>query len=263
MDPEVGEHGTLELCSCVTGHCRCSGPPYWAFDEQSKAQPCFCLPYRHRLHAVNAYLQAAEIPPRYRFCFRQAFQDRAPDGTPISRASRVRRYVERVAAAQGPPGRGLFLYGPPGTGKTLLASIILNELVLHHVRPARFVSLSRGFFHRLRDTFSEESERHGQAYQMMEALVKIPYLAIDDLGVQRGTEWEEEVLYDLVDGRYAEERFTIVTTNVPLEQIKAISAGRIYSRLCEMCHLIEIDGPDWRTGQSTVHPGARDESIRV
>lgn len=118
--------------------------------------------------------------------------------------------------------------------------------MLHRGRPGRFISLSRGFFHRLRDTFSEDSERHDQAYQIMEELVRVPYMVINDLGVQRGTEWEEEVLYDLIDGRYSEERFTIATTNEPLEEIEKMSKGRIYSRLVEMCHIVEMDGPDWR-----------------
>jgi len=55
------------------------------------------------------------------------------------------------------------------------------------------------------------------------------------------------VLYDLIDGRYAEERFTITTTNQPLSNIEAISKGRIYSRLMEMCQVVELDGPDWRS----------------
>lgn len=85
-----------------------------------------------------------------------------------------------------------------------------------------------------------------KAYQIMEELVRVPYVVLDDLGVQRGTEWEEETLYDLVDGRYSEERFTIVTTNVELKEVEQLSKGRLYSRLAEMCHRVEMDGPDWR-----------------
>jgi DNA replication protein DnaC len=58
-----------------------------------------------------------------------------------------------------------------------------------------------------------------------------------------------EMLYDLVDARYGDERFTVVTTNKPLEEIKALSHGRIYSRLVEMCQLIPMDGPDYRLHQ--------------
>lgn len=246
-DSDIGHHGGIELCSCVLDQCRCGGQkPYTYWDDDSWAQRCPCSVYRYRLRQTESNLRNAQLPAKARMKFRDALRDRAPDGTPAPRVAKVRRYIEQLAASKAPPKRGLFLHGIPGTGKTFLACVILNELILRRGRAGRFVSLSRGFFHRLRDTFSEDSDRHGQAYQMLEELVSIPYMVIDDLGVQRGTDWEEEVLYDLVDGRYADERFTIVTTNAPLEDIEGISKGRIYSRLCEMCHRIELEGPDWR-----------------
>ncbi|MFC1526327.1 ATP-binding protein [Candidatus Latescibacterota bacterium] len=115
------------------------------------------------------------------------------------------------------------------------------------MRGGRFVSLGRSYFARLRDTFSEESDQHGRSYQIQEEFGRVPYVVLDDLGVQRGTAWEEEVLYDLVDTRYSQERFTVVTTNEPLEEIQAMSRGRIYSRLQERCKWVELSGPDWRS----------------
>ena len=74
----------------------------------------------------------------------------------------------------------------------------------------------------------------------------MPYLIIDDFGVQRGTDWEMEMLYDLVDARYADERLTVVTTNKPVSEIQQLSDGRIYSRLVEMCYMVDMDGDDYR-----------------
>lgn len=242
---QVGRYGTLELCSCVG--CRCGGePPYTCFDEANRPRSCACALPRRRMRAMEAMVKASEIPAKYRWAFRHDYQAIAPDQTPIARAEKIRSYIERLVESKERPRKGLLLHGQPGTGKSFLACIILNELMLHRGRPARFVSLSRNFFHRLRDTFSEDSQRHGQAYQILDELVQVPYVVLDDLGVQRGTEWEEEVLYDLVDGRYAEERYTIATTNESLDQIRGLSKGRIYSRLMEMCHVIELNGPDWR-----------------
>jgi DNA replication protein DnaC len=55
-----------------------------------------------------------------------------------------------------------------------------------------------------------------------------------------------EMLYELVDARYSDNRFTIVTTNQDLDEIKSLSGGRIYSRLLEMCHLVPMNGVDFR-----------------
>ena len=109
-----------------------------------------------------------------------------------------------------------------------MACVVLNELLWHRHRPGRFVDLSSGYFSRLRDSYSEESEQYGRSHEIVDELAKMPYLVIDDLGVQRGTEWEAEMLYTLIDSRYSEERFTVVTTNAPLDEVKQISAGRIY-----------------------------------
>ena len=71
-------------------------------------------------------------------------------------------------------------------------------------------------------------------------------LLLDDFGVQRDTPWEQEMLYDLIDARYGGEKFTIVTTNQGLPEVQQLFGGRIYSRLAEMCHLLEMDGMDYR-----------------
>ena len=147
---------------------------------------------------------------------------------------------------RGQPGRGYLLHGPPGTGKTLLGCIILNELVLRWCRPGRFLNLSRKYFERLKDTYSESSTSYGQTWSIMEELCNMPFLLLDDFGISRGTEWEMEMLYNLVDARYGDERFTVVTTNKPIQDIKDLSQGRIFSRLVEMCHLVEMDGIDFR-----------------
>jgi len=69
---------------------------------------------------------------------------------------------------------------------------------------------------------------------------------IDDFGVQRNTEWEMEILYNLIDARYANRRLTFVTTNQKADELKELAQGRIYSRFLEMCHIIHVDGYDFR-----------------
>ena len=81
---------------------------------------------------------------------------------------------------------------------------------------------------------------------MIEVLSNVPYLVIDDFGVQRNTEWEMEILYNLIDARYANRRLTFVTTNQKADELKELAQGRIYSRFLEMCHIIHVDGYDFR-----------------
>ena len=140
----------------------------------------------------------------------------------------------------------MLLWGNPGNGKTLFAGIVLNELIFRTCRPGRFIGLSRKFFQTLRHTFDDDSPIRGQAVPILETLGAVPFLVIDDLGIQRDTEWEIEMLYNLIDARYADRRLTVVTTNKGLEDIKGLAQGRIYSRFLEMCRIIHVTAPDFR-----------------
>jgi DNA replication protein DnaC len=244
---EVGRYGQLRLCSCIEEFCRCGGrSPFQYWDDDSRRHWCPCRIYRRRLTETNRLFKQAEIPERYKWKFQDDFHRVAQDGTLIPLADKVAVEVANLLEGRGEPQRGFLLFGPPGTGKTLLGCIMLNELVLRWCKPGRFLNLTRKYFEKLRDTYSESSENYGQTWQIMEELSNMPFLMLDDFGIQRGTEWETEMLYNLVDARYGDEHFTIVTTNKPLKEIKDISQGRIYSRLVEMCRPVEMDGVDFR-----------------
>ena len=244
---EVGRYGRLRICSCVEELCRCDKrPPYQYWDQESRRRWCACRPYRSRLTETNRLFRQAEIPERYKWKFLDDFHRVAEDGTPIPLADRVLAEVSRLVESGEEPRRGFLLHGRPGTGKTLLGCIMLNELMLRWCKPGRFLNLSRKYFERLRDTYSEDSEHYGRTWQIMEELYRIPFLMLDDFGIQRGTDWEMDMLYNLVDARYGEERFTIVTTNKPLGEIEELAQGRIYSRLREMCRPVEMEGIDYR-----------------
>ena len=243
---EVGRYGELKLCSCVGHLCRCVGrPPYNYWDEEGESQWCPLKPLRRRLEVTKGLFKGCAVPERFKWKFIDAFSTTTPTGQPIAHAEQFLAYVSSLVDSGGEPRRGFFLHGPPGTGKTLLACIMLNELLLHRTRPGRFLTVSR-FLQRLRDTYSEESRDYGQTWPVIEEMATIPYLILDDLGTQRNTEWEKEQLYNLIDARYSDERLTIITTNYPLEEVREISEGRIYSRLMEMCLRVEMSGDDYR-----------------
>lgn len=252
---QVGRYGHLSLCSCIENQCLCNGEmPYQYWDDEGVRHWCPCRPSRRRLIETNRLYKSAEIPEKYRWKFLYDFKSSAPDGTPLPYAEEVSRYVGMLVGSEldYAPAKGFLLHGNPGTGKTLLGSIMLNELILRWGKPGRFLNLSRKYFQKLRDTYSEDSDDYGRTWQIIEELCNMPFLVLDDFGIQRGTEWEMEMLYELVDARYAEERFTVVTTNQDLEEIRKLSHGRIYSRLVEMCYMIPMEGIDYRQHMQTV-----------
>ena len=248
---EVGRFGQLDVCECVAKQCRCGGrPPYQYWDEDSQRRWCACHSARRRLAHLKELFRQSEVPAKFRYKFRTDFEATAPDGTALHVARRVKPVLDYLTALvddDRDPQRGYLLHGPPGTGKTLLACITLNEAILHRGRSGRFLSLSRKFFQQLKDTYSPDSEHYGRTFQILEALCNVPYLVLDDFGVQRGTEWETEMLYDLVDARYGEERFTVVTTNQSRPEMEELAGGRVLSRLVEMCYVVDMEGQDYRS----------------
>ena len=243
---KVGRYGTLRLCECV--ECRCEGRvPYQYWDDNSRNQWCPCRPYRRKMTETNRLFRQADIPERYKWKFVDDFRMAAPDGTPIDLATTVylRIHQDLIEAAEEPK-RGYLLHGNPGTGKTLMGCIALNELMLRWTKSGRFLKLSLNYFQKLRDSYNPDNVHYGRTGTILEELCNMPYLVIDDFGVERGTDWQQEVLYDLVDGRYGDQRFTVVTTNKPLDELEKLAEGRIYSRLMEMCQFIPMNGLDYR-----------------
>lgn len=68
--------------------------------------------------------------------------------------------------------------------------------------------------------------------------MRISIAHLDDFGMERGTEYALEQIYNVIDSRYRTARPLIVTTNLTLEELKNptdVAHSRIYDRLLEMC----------------------------
>ena len=69
-------------------------------------------------------------------------------------------------------------------------------------------------------------------------LCSFPLLILDDFGMERGTEYGLEQVYNVIDSRYRSGKPLIVTTNLTLEELQNpedTAHARIYDRLTEMC----------------------------
>ena len=80
-------------------------------------------------------------------------------------------------------------------------------------------------------------------------LCSFPQLILDDFGMERGTEYGLEQVYNVIDSRYRSGRPLIVTTNLTLEDLQHpedTAHARIYDRLIEMCSPVRFTGSNFR-----------------
>ena len=149
------------------------------------------------------------------------------------------RYVEQWQTMRS-ENLGLLLWGGVGTGKSFLAGCIANALMKQEV-PVRMTN----FAHILNELNSSFSSRN----EVADKLCRYPLLIIDDFGMERGTEYALEQIYNIIDSRYRSRKPLIVTTNLTLDEIRHpqdIAHARIYDRLLEMCVPISCIGVSFR-----------------
>lgn len=132
-------------------------------------------------------------------------------------------------------GKGLLLYGVCGTGKTYAACEVANAL-LDNGYTVIVTNFSR-VLNNIQSTFEKQ--------EYIDRLNEHSLLVVDDLGIERGTEYAKEQVYNIVDSRYRAGLPMIITTNLTMDEIKnpeTITDKRIYERILEKCHPIEVEG---------------------
>ena len=85
--------------------------------------------------------------------------------------------------------------------------------------------------------------------EYIDRLCRFPLLILDDFGMEHGTEYGLEQVYNVVDSRYRSQKPLIVTTNLTLEELQHpedTAHARIYDRLLEMCCLVFFTGENIR-----------------
>lgn len=138
-------------------------------------------------------------------------------------------------------GEGLILSGMPGTGKSHIAGAILQGLLPNRV--GLYVTCM-GIIRSIRGTWRKDSER--SEGEVLSLLREVPLLVVDEIGVQYGTDGEQTILFDVLDGRYREMQPTILLTNQDRAGFKSFIGERAYDRLTETSRWIPFDWASYR-----------------
>ena len=238
----TGEDGLLYCGKCRTPkQFRMDAPP---LEGRLLPHPCRCE--QERLDREAAEQEARRHHQAVADLKRRGFTDPAMRGWTFAndngkcpQMKHAHFYVENWTAMQE-ENIGYLLWGGVGTGKSYFAGCIANALMEQEVavRMTNFALI-------LNDLTASFEGRN----EYIARLCRAPLLILDDFGMERGTEYGLEQVYNVIDSRYRSRRPLIVTTNLSLQDLQHpqdTAHARIYDRLLEMCAPIRFSGDNFR-----------------
>ena len=238
----TGEDGLLYCGKCRTPkQFRMDAPP---LEGRLLPHPCRCE--QERLDREAAEQEARRHRQAVADLKRRGFTDPAMRGWTFAndngkcpQMKHARFYVEHWDTMQE-ENIGYLLWGGVGTGKSYFAGCIANALMEQEVavRMTNFALI-------LNDLTASFEGRN----EYIARLCRAPLLILDDFGMERGTEYGLEQVYNVIDSRYRSRRPLIVTTNLSLQDLQHpldTAHARIYDRLLEMCAPIRFSGENFR-----------------
>ena len=137
--------------------------------------------------------------------------------------------------------KSLYITGNAGSGKTYFSLALLKGLLDQKMH--NWVIYKRS--DDLDDELLKATHDRNESY-VLEKYHEVPFLFIDDLGVERLNERIVKQYYSIFDRRFSNYLTTVLTSNIPLGNIGKNLGDRIASRLE---HAVEIQLPDrdWET----------------
>tara|TARA_R100001510_G_scaffold20474_1_gene17857 strand:+ start:1655 stop:2431 length:777 start_codon:yes stop_codon:yes gene_type:complete len=125
-------------------------------------------------------------------------------------------------------GRSAIFVGKVGTGKTHLA-IGIALSIMQQQRSPLFVTVQR-LIRRVKDSWHTKTETESE---VVDAFASPDLLILDEVGVQFGSEFEKQLLFDVLNERYEKLKPSILLSNIPTDQLNDYLGERVTDRLRE------------------------------
>lgn len=218
---------------CIYNECDGSGMIHYRREDGTEAMTfCKCREQRQLLNSIKT----ARIPKEYHH---KSLEDFNVNHYQSKDAIKHAKYAQKVASGfiksfetMNDMGKGLYIYSKTkGTGKTLLSIIIIYELMMKYQINPLYISVVN-ILSELKNTFHQKEVN---SYDIIRSLTEADILVMDDLGVEKTTDWVEEILTQILDERMMDNKPTIITSNMPITELdRKYPSGRIKSRVEKM-----------------------------
>lgn len=144
-----------------------------------------------------------------------------------------------VDAPQKPP---LFLTGSVGSGKTYFMTALFRAIVERGNTWFKFTRSVDLFDDLLQKLMTSNSKSNEYA---LRAIAEVPFLFVDDVGVENMTDRIKKEYFSIIDYRISEMLPFVFTSNFSKEEFGKIIGDRVESRM-HMCAEIVFPGRDLR-----------------
>jgi len=236
-DTYTGKDGLL-YCS------RCNTPRQTRIQilERESVVPCLCQCMNEALNAEEEERKRLERVAqlnKYRALgfdnsIMQDWTFANDDRANATLTSAMKAYVENFPKLRK-RGKGLLLWGDVGSGKTYYAACIVNALI-DRGYPCLMTNFAR-LTNQISATWSDKQE-------YIDSLNRFALVAIDDLGVERDTEYMNETVTTIIDSLYRAGVPMIITSNHTPKNLTDetdIRKRRVYDRILERCMPVKVD----------------------
>lgn len=154
-------------------------------------------------------------------------------------------------------GQGIYCHSEAtGSGKTTVGCIALLRFLYYSVRKDPFDQDNRRvlylntteFLNRLRQSFDSPDPELSLLLENLKDLNTAPKLILfDDIGSERGNEWVQERLYELINFRISNGLAMSFTSNYTIEELEGRLGRRIASRIYGCSKPVLFSSRDYRS----------------
>lgn len=167
------------------------------------------------------------IPERFRECSFTNY--RAMDRDQQKNLAACSQYAARFPELAS-KGTSLILFGNTGTGKTHLACAIARHIALEHHRTVLYTTAAKAL-REVKETYRKGSdESEGDAIRWF---TRPKLLIIDEIGVQYGSDAENNILFEIVNDRYGALLPTMLVSNLAIQELTEYVGERVLDRMKE------------------------------
>jgi len=179
---------------------------------------------RERQGRIKQMLEVSGIPKRF---ISKDITGMKADSEPEKKAIRAILNYEKAVVSGSPAS--LILCGRPGTGKTHIGCAIVKA-VISSDKAAKIINVS-SLMRKVKATYRKDCEYTEN--DVFEFYGDLPFLVIDEVGVQFGSETEKLIFYEIINARYNNELPTVLISNLTQDELLGFVGERVMDRFKE------------------------------